>query len=86
MFFLYCTLQFPNPLIHKIVAYEPLFLFGQPGADEFKTLLEHYQKYAAESDVYSAMESLTKDSKKYLVVKYHTRIYNDTHLETAIGI
>ena len=57
-----------NPLIHKIVAYEPLFLFGQPGADEFKTLLEHYQKYAAEGDVYAAMESLTKESKTYLVV------------------
>jgi len=25
-----------NPLIHKIVAYEPLFLFGQPGQKNLK--------------------------------------------------
>ena len=62
------------------------FYLVNQGQTNLKPLLEHYQKYAAEGDVYSSMESLTKDSKKYLVVKYHTRIYNDTYLETAIRI
>lgn len=57
-----------NPNIHKIAAYEPLIFFGQPGIEEFKTVIEHYNKHIAEGDVAAAMESLTKDSGKYMVV------------------
>ena len=57
-----------NSDIHKVVAYEPLIFFGQPGIEEFKTIIQHYDEHMAEGDVAAAMESLTKDSKKYMVI------------------
>ncbi len=57
-----------NPDIHKVAAYEPLIFFGQPGLEEFKTIIEHYNQHIAEGNVAAAMESLTKDSGKYMVV------------------
>lgn len=57
-----------NPDIQKVVAYEPLIFFGQPGTEEFKTIIQHYDDHMAENDVAAAMESLTKDSKKYMVI------------------
>ncbi len=57
-----------NPAIHKIAAYEPLIFFGQPGLEEFKTTIEHYNSHIANEDVAAAMEGLTKDSKKYMLV------------------
>jgi hypothetical protein len=50
------------------VAYEPLIFFGQPGIEEFKTTIQHYDEHMVEGDVAAAMESLTKDSKKYMVI------------------
>jgi pimeloyl-ACP methyl ester carboxylesterase len=57
-----------NSAIYKIAAYEPLIFFGQPGIEEFKTVIQHYNKHIAEGNVAAAMESLTKDSQKYVVV------------------
>ncbi len=57
-----------NPNIHKIAAYEPLIFFGQPGLNGFKTIIEHYNKHIAEGNVAASMESLTKDSGKYMVI------------------
>ncbi len=57
-----------NHAISKVIAYEPLIFFGQPGIEEFKTIIQHYNKHIAEGNVAAAMESLTKDSKKYTVI------------------
>jgi len=57
-----------NPNIHKIAAYEPLIFFGQPGLKEFETIIEHYNKHIAEGNMAASMESLTKDSGKYMVI------------------
>ena len=44
-------------------------LFSWPTMDleEFKTIIEHFDKHMAEGNVAAAMESLTKDSGKYTV-------------------
>jgi len=57
-----------NPAIQKIAAYEPLIFFDQPGLEEFKSMIEHYNNHIAEGNVAAAMESLTKDSGKYMVI------------------
>lgn len=54
--------------IHKIAAYEPLIFFGQPELDEFKKVIQHYDRHIEEGNVAAAMEGLTKDSGKYTVV------------------
>lgn len=57
-----------NPAIQKIAAYEPLIFFDQPELEEFKSMIEHYNNHIAEGNMAAAMESLTKDSGKYMVI------------------
>lgn len=52
------------PAIYKVIAYEPLIFAGQPGLEEFKALIQHFDKKMAEGDVAAATVGLTKDSVK----------------------
>lgn len=53
------------PAIHKVVAYEPLLFVGQPGLEEFKALIQHFNRIIANGNVAAATVGLTKDSVKF---------------------
>lgn len=74
-----------NHDIHKIAAYEPLIFFGQPELEDFKKVIEHYDKHIEEGNVAAAMEGLTKDSGKYTVVNI-TPDNNGTTFQTGIKV
>lgn len=50
--------------IHKVAAYEPLVFVGQKGLDEFKAIIEHFNRVIAGGNVAAATVALTKDSAK----------------------
>lgn len=54
--------------IHKVVAYEPLVFVGQNGLDEFKAIIEHFNRVIARGNVAAATVALTKDSAKIFKV------------------
>jgi len=56
------------PAIHKVVAYEPLLFVGQPGLDEFKDLIQHFNRIIADGNVAAATVGLTKDSLKFFKI------------------
>ncbi len=53
-----------NPVICKVAAYEPLIFAGQPGLEEFRTVIRHLDKNMADGKVAKATVDLTKDSVK----------------------
>lgn len=50
------------PAIQKVVAYEPVLFLGQPGLDQFKATIEHFDQHMATGNLAAAVVGLTKDS------------------------
>jgi pimeloyl-ACP methyl ester carboxylesterase len=50
------------PAIHKVIAYEPLIFLGQPGLEDFKKMITHFNKNISEDNVAKATVDITKDS------------------------
>jgi len=62
LFALHAAISLPS--IHKVAAYEPLVFCGQPGLDDFKATIEHFDQNMASGGVAKATVGLTKDSVK----------------------
>lgn len=49
------------PAIHKVVTYEPVIFFDQPGLDQFRIAIKHFDQNISKGDVPLATVTLTKD-------------------------
>ena len=54
-----------NHYIHKVAAYEPLVFAGQPGLDQFKAMIQHFDRDIFRGNVAAATVHITKDSVKF---------------------